>query len=101
MVSHPCIAVQFIQIGRDNPLKGVPHHHKLHRLGHELFVQVLAEEGVLVPQEGVEAHPVVLRDQMVWHICKLEEGMKPGGGSCFWHLGDGVWSDMQKVSKIV
>ena len=101
MVSHPCIAVQFIQIGGDDPLKGVPHHHKLHRLCHELFVQVLAEEGVLVPQEGVEAHSVVLRDQMVWHICKLEEGMKPGGGSCFWHLGDGIWSDMQKVSKIV
>ena len=97
LVSHPCIAVQFIQIGGNDPLKGVSNHHKLHRLGHELFVQVLAEEGVLVPEEGVQSHSVVLGDQMIWHVCKLEKGMKPRGGGCFWHLSDRIWSEECKT----
>ena len=78
----------------------MPYHHKLHRLCHELFVQVLAEEGVLVPEEGMEAHPVVLGDEMVGHIRQLEERVQPGGGGSFWHLS-GRMVGNAKIFKIV
>ena len=36
----------------------------------------------------MEAHPVVLGDEMVGHIGELEERMQPGGRGCLWHLSD-------------
>ena len=33
----------------------------------------------------MQAHPIVLRDQVVGHVGELEEGMEPGGGG---RLGD-------------
>ena len=34
----------------------------------------------------MQAHPIVLGDQVVGHVGELEEGMEPGGGGCLGYL---------------
>ena len=60
----PGLTLQLVHVGGHDSLEGVTHHEELQRLRQELLEQVLGEQRVLLPEEGVQTQPVILGDLM-------------------------------------
>ena len=78
----PGVALKLVHVGRHQPLEGVSDHEELDGLGDELLEEVLGEQRIFLPQEGVEAEAIVLGDLGLRHLGEVEEGVEPrcGGG---------------------
>ena len=55
-------------------------HQELDGLGDQLLEEVLGEQRVLFPEEGVEAESIVLWDLGLRGVGEAQERVEPGGG---------------------
>ena len=58
----------------------MPDYKELDGLGDQLLEEVLGQQGILLPEEGVEAEAIVLGDLGLRNVGETQESVQPGGG---------------------
>ena len=76
----PGVTLEFVHIGGHQPLKRMPDHQELDGLGDQLLEEVLGQQGILLPEEGVEAEAIVFRNLGLRNVGEAQESVEPGGG---------------------
>ena len=55
-------------------------HQELDGLGDKLLEEVFGQQGILLPEEGVEAEAIVLGNLGLRNVGEVQESVEPGGG---------------------
>ena len=76
----PGVTLEFVHIRGHQPLKRMPDYQELDGLGDQLLEEVLGQQGILLPEEGVEAEAIVLGDLGLRNVGETQESVQPGGG---------------------
>ena len=80
VIHVPGVTLELVNISRHEPLKRMTDHQELDGLGDQLLEEVLGEQRVLLPEEGVEAESIVLWDLGLRDVGEAQERVEPGGG---------------------
>ena len=76
----PGVILEFINVRGHKPLKRVSNHQELDGLGNKLLEEVFGQQGILLPEEGVEAEAIVLGNLGLRNVSEVQESVEPGGG---------------------